>query len=141
MKKSTFWNLMLMLLPIGAVGLATTNNSVLVFNPQTGVTDYYSYFELAQVGAVQMAAPMAAMLSLLTGILAAVYLGRKKAGCLKGAAVTAFLSATFAALPILIPGELKVIPNVFLPILMLAEALIAYVRLKKPLAEEKTHPG
>lgn len=132
MKKSTLARLFLMLLPMAAVGLATTANSVTVFDTQTGQAAYHSYFTLVEVGALPMAAPTAAMLSLVSGILAAVYLGAKKQGCLKAIVWTGFLAGTFAVLPILANGQTKVVPNVLLPIMMLVEAGLAYTMSKKP---------
>lgn len=138
MKKSTFRRLLLMLLPIAAVGLATTANSVMIFDSQTGLTTYHSYFELVEMDTFQMAAPTAAVLSLVSGILAAVYLGARKLGCLKAVVWTAFLSAASAAMPILSTGPVKVLPNVLLPIFMLGEALLAYIMVKKPVEAESS---
>lgn len=139
MKKSTFMKLMLMLLPLGALGLATTNNSVMMLDTLTGTASYCSYFDLAETGALQMAAPTAALLTLTSGILTAVYLGKKKQGLLKAVAVTAFLAATVATLPVLIQSQVKVVPNVMLPIMMMAEAVLANLMERAPQEKGNTY--
>ena len=62
MKKRAILKSLLILLPILAVGLATTGDSVLVFDAQSGVTEYYSYFDLIPDTGLQMLPPLAAML-------------------------------------------------------------------------------
>lgn len=141
MKKQKIMKLFLILLPILAVGLATTGDSVMVFDPQTGSTDYYSYFTPLEVGSFQMITPLAAVLSLVSGILAAVYMVFKKNGLLKGIVGVSFCSATLAVLPILMPAEVKIMPNVGLPIFMMAQLFLAYILLKEPqVQEEKKAP-
>ena len=135
MKKETLMKILLILLPVLAVGLATTMNSVTVFDPQTGVTSYYSYFDLIPVKNQQIVPALAAVLALGSGILAAVYLGKKKVGCLKASGYIAFASAIVACIPILIRGEEVVVPNVGLPIFMLVQLLVARYAEKMP--EEK----
>ena len=49
MKKKVLLQSLLIVLPILAVGLATTTNSVTVFNTLTGETQYYSYFDVLPV--------------------------------------------------------------------------------------------
>ncbi|MDO5401150.1 MAG: hypothetical protein Q4F17_09240 [Eubacteriales bacterium] len=137
MKKFDFRRLMLMLLPLAAVGLATTNNSVMILDTLTGTAVYHSYFDLAELERFRMAAPMAAMLSIAAGVLAAVYLGAKKHSCLRAVVWVSFLAATAAVLPVLGGGETKVVPNVMLPILMLIEAALAYVMSKKPIRTDR----
>ena len=64
--------LFLILLPVCAVGLATTGNSVTVFTPATQVTVYGSYFDLIEEAAsYQILPPLAGLLAV-----AGVVLGR-----------------------------------------------------------------
>ena len=136
MKKQTLLKACLILLPILAVGLATTTDSVTVFDTITGETAYYSYFDILPVENMQMLPPLAAILSLVSGILAAVWLGKKKLWSLKGAGYTAFAAAVLAAIPIAIRGETLVVPNVGLPLFMLIQYLVCYMTAKQP--EEET---
>ncbi len=126
MKKKTILKSLLVLLPILAVGLATTVNSVTVFDAAAGTTEFYSYFSLVPVENVQLLPPLAAVLSLVSGILAAIYLGKKKEGCLKASGYAAFAAAAAAALPVALRGEILVVPNVALPIFMLMQYGVTY---------------
>ena len=129
--KKTLMKSLLFLLPVLAVGLATTGDSVVLFDPATGVTEYYSYFDLLPNENAQMVTPLAALLTVLTGILAAVYLGKKSPKCLKGVRNVAMVAAIVAVAPVLLPGDVKIVPNVGLPILMLMEYAVAYYQQKQ----------
>lgn len=132
MKKQTIVKALLILLPVLAVGLATTMDSVTVFDPNTGVIEYYSYFDLLPVKNQSMIPVLAAVLALCSGILAAVFLGKKKEGCLKASGYVAFVSAIVACIPILIQGEQMVVPNVGLPIFMLVQFAVTRYAEKLP---------
>lgn len=131
MKKQALMKSLLILLPILAVGLATTADSVMVFDPASGITEYYSYFELLPHGVFQLITPLAAVLCLVAGILAAVYLGKKSQKCLKGVMLLSMAAAIVAALPILLSSDVKIVPNVGLPIFMLLEYAAAYYQQKQ----------
>lgn len=131
MKKQTILKSILLLLPILAVGLATTTDSVMVFDSVSGTMEYYSYFDPLPYGALQMITPLAAVLSGISGILAAVYLGKKSQKCLKGVSIVSMAAAIVAVVPILLSGDVKIVPNVGLPIFMLAEYCFAYYHQKK----------
>lgn len=137
MKKQMLIKSLLILLPVLAVGLATTVDSVTVFNTLSGTTEYYSYFEMVPVENLQMLPPLAAVLSLVSGVLAAIYLGKKNMRCLKAAGYAAFGAAVAACIPIAIRGEILVVPNVALPLFMLIQYLVCY-SVEKRAAEEKT---
>ena len=132
MKKQTILKSFLILLPTLAVGLALAGDSVTVFDTATGTLDYYSYLDLLPVTNIQMVLPLAAMLSLLSGILGGVYLARGKKGCLKGVIAISFLSSVCAVIPVLLRETVLVVPNVGLPIFMLVQCLLASYFLKKP---------
>ena len=141
MKKQTLIKSLLILLPILAVGLATTQDSVIVFDTVTGVTEYYSYFDLAPVSDLQTLPPLAAMLSFLSGIFAAIWLVTKKGWSLKGIFGTSFAAATVAGIPVMIRSAVQMVPNVALPIFMIVQCLIAYHYIKHPVkTEEKKAP-
>ncbi len=139
MKKETLMKIVLVLLPILAVGLATTRDSVMLFDVQAGITEYCSYFTPLRTGPFQMITPLAAILSGAAGILAAVYAVSKRQGMLKAVVGTAFASATLAGLPIMLSTEVKIIPHVGLPIFMVLELFLAYYMLKKP--QQETEKG
>ena len=136
MKKTIFLKSMLILFPILAVGLATTVDSVMVFDTLTGTTSYFSYFDPVPVANLQMLPPLAAMLCVISGVLAAVYLGKDKKGCLKASGYAAGASAVAATIPIAIQGDVLVVPNVVLPICMLAQYAVAYYMGKQAQKEE-----
>jgi len=136
MKKQTIVKILLILLPVLAVGLATTVDSVTVFDTVTATTEYYSYFDAIPMGSFQMLLPLAASLCVVSGVLAALWLGKKKPGCLKASGILAFAAAAAASIPIAIRGDVLVIPNVGLPIFMLIHFGIARYAEKLP-AETK----
>ena len=131
MKKQAILKSLLILLPVLAVGLATTADSVTVFDSATGTLAYFSYFDLLPYGALQLITPLAAGLSILTGILAAVYLGKKSQKCLKGVMILSMAAAIVAVVPILLPSDVKIVPNVGLPVFMLLEYAFAYYQYKQ----------
>ena len=130
MKKKALLKSLLILLPILAVGLATTKDSVIAFDAAAGITEYYSYFDLIPGSDLQMLPPVAALLSAVCGICAAIYMARKKESMLKNMVGASFAAATVAVIPVLVQSRLKVVPNVGLPILMIVECLVAYHFLK-----------
>jgi len=138
MKKLDWKKIFLVLLPILSLGLATTVDSVMVFDSVAGTTEYYSYFDLIPNSNFAILMPLAAILSAVSGILAAVLIVKKNNKMLKGIVGCAFCAATFAVLPILLKGEVVVFPNVGLPIFMMVDCLIAYVMIKNPKTEEET---
>ena len=125
MNKRAIAKSLLILLPVLAVGLATTVDSVTVFDTVSGTTQYYSYFDPVPVGNLKMLPALAALLSALSGILAAVYLAKKNQPVLKTAGYAAFASAAVAAIPMLIRGDVLVVPNVALPIFMMLQFGVA----------------
>ena len=135
MKKNTMTKLVLLLLPIMAVVLATTGNSVKVYDIAAETVQNYSYFTLLPVEKLQMLTPLAAILTVATLVLAVIYLIAEKRWCLRGIRYTACLATCAAACPNLIRGDVLVMPNVLLPILMAVELLIANAARKAP--EEK----
>lgn len=118
MKKRALFQSLLILFPVLAVGLATTPDSVTVFDTVSSQTRYYSYFDVLPITNLQMIPPMAALCALFSGIFAAVYLGKKNRRMLKAAGYAAAASACLAAIPTVMREAVLVIPNVALPIFM-----------------------
>ena len=135
MKKKLLQNIFLIMLPFLAAGLGATQDSVTVAYQQTGVTEFYSYFDLIPVAQMQLLLPLAGVLCLVTGILAVVGITAKKPGCLKAIKVTTFAATTAAVAPILTRGEILVIPHVALPLIMTAEFLFALAATGKSAAK------
>ena len=132
MKKKALVKSLLILLPVLAVGLATTMDSVIVFDAAAGITSYYSYFDLIPVTSLQNLPPLAGLLCAVCGIYAVVYLVRKKTWSLKAVVITSLAAATAAVIPVMIQGDVKVVPNVGLPIIMTVEYLVSCHFLKNP---------
>lgn len=137
MKKQTILKSLLILLPILAVGLATTRDSVLVFDTVSGITEYYSYFDMIPTENLQAVPATAAMLSLVSGVLGAMYILKKREWCLTGILVAALGSSCAAVVPTVQQGVVRVVPNVGLPIFMLINCLVAYHFLKHPEKKEE----
>ena len=138
MKKKTLIRCLLILLPVLALGLATTMDSVVVYDSQTGVTEYFSYFTTEPMAQVQMLLPLAGILSLVSGIFGAVYLAKKKEWSLTAIVWTSLIAACAAAVPTVMQGDVKVVANVGLPIFMIANWLVAsYIQKHPDKTEEK----
>ena len=136
MKKKVILKALLLVFPILAVGLATTVNSVTVFNTVTGETQYFSYFDVLPIANLQMITPLAALLAALSGILAAAHMATKRQSLLKAVAYAALASAAVAAIPMVLREEILVIPNVGLPIFMMIQYCIGYFLGKEPPEKE-----
>ena len=141
MKKRAILKSLLILLPILAVGLATTGDSVLVFDVHSGVTEYYPYFDLIPDTGLQMLPPLAAMLSLVAGICGAVYLVKKKDWSLKVIFWASLAAACAASVPTVMQGDLKMVPNVGLPLFMVINWLVASYIQKHPEKKEEKKPA
>ena len=141
MNKTIFQKLFLILLPVAAVGLATTANSVTVFDPATGVTTIGSYFDLIpEAGNCQILPPLAACLAVVNVVTAILYMVYGSAGYLKGILWVGLISACASALPIALNRSIMVLPNVVLPILMCIHAGLAFMMGKNP-QEKKPNTG
>lgn len=130
MKKTVVLKALLILLPIMAVGLATTVDSVMVFDPVSGQTTYHSYFEALPVNNLQMITPLAAMAAALSGIMAAVFMAKKHTYLLKAVGYAALASSCLAAVPMMVREDIFVVPNVALPIFMVLEYVVSFMLQK-----------
>ncbi len=141
MNKTLMQKLFLILLPVMAVALATTGDSVTVFDPATGNTITGSYFALIpETGNLQILPPVAGILAVAALVLAIYYMVKTQAKLLRGIVWTALLSASAAALPIGLAEGIVVVPHVVLPLLMCAQAGLAYFVSKQP-QEKKVEAG
>lgn len=141
MNKQKILKLLLIVLPVMAVLLATTVDSVMVFDSNAGSVQYYSYFSLIPGLGVQMVLPLAAILCIVTTVLAVAAVALKKNGFVTAVKWTAFAAATAAVLPVVFRGETVVVPNVLLPVLMLGEFVAAFLLNKENARESSGKTG
>lgn len=127
MKKQTLMKIFLVLMPVLAVGLATTKDSVLVYHPTWCMMQAYSYFDLLPVGVLQSVTPLAAVLCVLVGGFAIGFVITGKKWCINAVKIIAFSAACLAVLPVLLPSDTKVLPNVGVPIFMMVEFVLAHI--------------
>ena len=137
MNKKVLLLSLLMVLPVLAVGLAITGDSVMLFDTVTGETRYYAYFDILPVAKLSMITALAGILAAAGGIAAAVYMARKKPGALKAAGYLSLAAAALAAIPNVMRDQILVIPNVLFPILMMAEYVVTYYLGKEKPEERK----
>ncbi len=140
--KNRLIKIFLILLPVMAVLLATTGDSVTVYDTVAKTTASYSYFALIDVGTLQMCTPLAGILAIVTALTAVAFAVTGKPGCVKAVFWMAFLSATVAMVPVLSRGDVLVVPNALFAILMLCTCIPATMAKKNPAdrTKEKTGP-
>ena len=126
MKKKSLMKVFLALLPAMAVLLATTKDSVKVFDTTAGTVENYSYFDLLPVENMQMLLPLAALLAVAAFVLAVFHIVRGKKWSASGVMYTACVSTCAAAVPNMLRREVMVMPNVLLPILMVVLGFLAH---------------
>ena len=141
MNKKVLLLSLVMVLPVLALGLAITADSVMLFDTVTGETQYYGYFDILPVAKLSMITPLAGLLAAAGGIAAALYMARKKKGALKAAGYLSLAAAALAAIPNVMRDQILVIPNVLFPILLLLEYAVTYYLGKEKIEEKekKTH--
>lgn len=132
MKKSVLMKVFLILLPAMAVLLATTGDSVQVVDSQSGTVQVYSYFSAIPVGKLTMCTPLAAILAVVATVLSVIFVAWRKPWAIGALCWVALLSSVAAVVPILLRGEILVLPNPLLPILMMVQWGLASVINKKP---------
>ena len=132
MKKSVLMKVFLILLPTMAVLLATTGDSVQVVDSQNGTVQVYSYFSAIPVGKLTMCTPLAAILAVVSTILGVIFVAWHKDWSARAIHWVALLSSIAAVAPILLRGEIIVLPNPLFPILMMVQWGLASVINKKP---------
>ena len=140
MNKTKVKKILLTVLPLAAVGVGITPGSVKV---SAGETMQNLTFLDPVEGPIQgLAAPTAAILSYVLFALVVIWLFRKKKGLLGAIAVVALASSCFAVAPLLFRSpEMLILPSVLHPVLMLAEALLAYSMVLKPDVEAPADTG
>ena len=139
MKQNTITKLLLVSVPLIAVVLAGMANAVtvcVVSETETLVT-YCSFFTYLEDVQTAICLPFAGILGAVTFGMAVMYLAKKSDFWLSAITVTAFASMSLAVLPIVFRNDTYLVPNMWVPILMMVEAMIAYGILKTPVPEEE----
>ncbi len=127
MKKQIFQRILAVAVPLMAFVLSTTGDSVVMLNPATQETGYASYLSCG------MLSPMlASLLALIAVVLGVCYSATEKKPLAGALAWVCFAGTFLATLPILYTSDIKVIPNVGVPILLGLQCLMSfYTRGKK----------
>ena len=141
MDKKNWMNYIFAGLPMIAVVLAGMGNSVTIYPPAATEAVYCSYFTLVEDIPGAICLPLAAFGAGVTFGLAVLYLVKRSALFLKIMMPLSFLSATAAVVPVLARGEILVIPNMLVPILLMAVCLTTYGMLKNPQRDEPKKEG
>ena len=138
MNKKLWLKVFLPLLSLMAVVLATTSDSVTIYNIPTQTVQTCSYFSLVTEETVQLCTPFAAIMAVAALVLAVIYVLAEKRWSIRGVFYTALLSCFAATVPPLVRGDVIVVPHVLFPVLMAIVCLLAYSVVKQPKSEEPT---
>ena len=140
MYKRKILNIVLVFLPVAAFLLSTTGDSVTIYDSRTMEVLKQSFFEPAEGISVPFLPAFAALIVLATVVVAVIcVLGKKRRllGCLKWLSL---IGACVAVSPLLFRGEVVVVPIFLMPLLLLAEVVLAVIAAKAdeaPIAELK----
>ena len=119
------------LLPAMAVLLATTGDSVTVFNVPAGTVETYSFFPAQIVSGLQLCTVLAAILAVIAVIFALIFVVSGKSWSVHGVFYTACVSTFASACPVLVRGDVVVVPHVVFPVLMAVVCILAHITRKK----------
>lgn len=140
MKKATIKKIALAALPLAAVAVAIAPGSVKVYDG--GAAKELNFLTPVEGPIQGLAAPTAALLNYAAFALVVIWLFRKKKGWLKAIAAVSLAASCFAVAPMLFhAAEMLIIPNFVFPLLLLAEAVLAYTMALKPDPEEEARPN
>ncbi len=126
MNKKRIKTIFLVLLPILAAGMAVNPGSVMLYDTAQDKMSACSYFALLPEGTFRLGTVLAGFLTCLSGGLAITYLVGKKDGVAKAIVYISLAGAALASVPILINSQIRVLPNVGVPILLIVQAAVAY---------------
>lgn len=140
MKKETVFDGLLIGLPALAIILASGEKSVRIFERATNTDTYQSYFNLLPENCFQLSTVLAMGLAIFAMIFGIAHMVSKDKKWFRGIYLTTFASVFAAEIPTLLQAELMVLPNILVPILLIADCAIAYSRMKKPGDAEKKKP-
>ena len=132
MKKRTLWSILLIVIPVVCMMTAGSAGSVMVYSPEEDITSFYSYFDLIGETQIGFSLPLAALLCGISLMLAVIECFAKHPGWLKATAVASFGCMFCAVLPLLLRGQIIVLPNMLVPIAMGGECLLAWYLARIP---------
>ncbi len=132
-------DIILLILPLLTVLVVSNPSSVTIFDGEN--TWYLSWMTLVSDSAWGWCAPVAGLANYLLFGLAVLYLVTKKQHWLKAVLTVGFAAVCVAALPIVVQSDVKIVPNVLGVILIAAEAVAAYLILKRPSDQDQKGPG
>lgn len=147
MKKPDIKQLLFILLPAVAVFVAALPSSVQIFpvnaNQAEAVPPFTcSYFALIEDATGAIALPCAGLCAGIALMLAGIWAANKKPGLAAAVKYISMAASILAVVPILLKGtEIMVVPNVLVPIALLAEYGVAHAISKKAPAPEKAAAG
>ena len=138
MKKNSVLKILLLILPVIAIGVESLPNSVTVLwreNQDTPISEYCSFFSVLSDGSLPLGMAIAGMLTGVTfGFAVAYFISRKKQwlSWLKWMALAAMAAASIS---VVAQTDPMVLPNVGVYLLLIAEWVIAFYMGKT--AEER----
>ena len=137
MNKEKIFNVLYIGLPAAAIAVASGEKSVRIVDRTAGVETYQSYFDLLPESCFQISTVLAMGLAIFALIFGIVHVVTKDPKWFKSIYLLTFASVFAAEIPTLMQNELLVLPNIFVPVLLVADCAIAYGKMKKPQKEEK----
>lgn len=127
MKPEKLKSIALVVLPLAAALLAGLPDAVRVLYFQTEQIGFCSYFALVEEAAAGLCLPFAGYCAALTFGMAVLFLVTRKAWCRWAVMIMAFLSMTLAVIPVLVQGDVRLMPGMLPPVLMGVELLVCRV--------------
>lgn len=118
MKKQTILNLLLLALPLAVVAIAISPNSVTVIRGMEAPA-YTTFAEAVSGSIVGWCPPVTLLLTYAMFGMAVLHLVTKKPLWIKLIRGASFVAVCLAACPIMVPSQVRVIPNVFAAIVLL----------------------
>ena len=141
MKKISLFNWFLALMPMSAVSIAATGSSVTVYDIPAQEIRKLSYFVMVPDVEYSFLTPLAGLLIIAASVLALVLVFGKKQGCAVWLKWISLVAACVAVAPILLKGDILVVPNFVPPLLMLAEYILCLVASKSQTAVSREPRG
>ncbi len=133
MKKTDVKRILLLAFAAVAVYVCFLPNSVVVYSlAQNVVPAYCSYFTLVEDVAGSICLPAAALCACIVLTLSGIYAVSKKQSLMSAVKIISMAGSILAVVPILLKdGTVQMVPNVLVPIALLAEYVVAYYLGKK----------
>ena len=141
MKKNSLFNWFLALMPMSALCVAATGVSVTVYDIPAQEIRKQSYFATVSGAEYSFLTPLAGLLIIAVAVLALVLVLGKKQGCAVWLKWLSLITACVAVAPILLKGDLLVVPNFVPPLLMMAEYILCLVATKPNAAARREPRG